>query len=141
MSYRSLNRMAAIRRTLAPRSRAERLALVAGLAGLGLGTALTAGAALAPPPPDRAALRAAAAGLALCPDGWAAVEARHAGVTEAEMTARYVAATFRADDDAVLRLAERHLVGVGAAPSRAEARIALCVAASRGLLGSTAPAS
>ena len=144
MSYGSVNpcRAAAPRarrparpsRRLSPRSRAERAALGIGLGGLALAAGLSAASALAPPPPDRARLAALAQGMVVCPDGWTAAASEREGVTEPEMMARYLAAAFDLPDDAVLRAAAVHLSAGAATEPGAEARIALCVAASRGLL-------
>ena len=114
---------------------AERLALAAGAGGLVFGSALTAAAALVPPPdPDRVMPASSPHGAIECPDGWAWGAALRDGVSEAEMTARYVSAVFSATDRAVLRAVDRHLRAGGGTPAEPEAQIALCVALSRGLV-------
>ena len=128
---------------LAPRNRRETAAMSVALAAMALALGLEAAEALtAPAAPDPAALAAAAAASPfrgeVCPDGWAALAAAASSLTEAELSAWYVAESFHATDAAVIDAAVAFLRAPGAAPSPAgppaEVQVALCVAESRRLL-------
>ena len=121
-----------------PRGRAERVALAAGLALLTFATSLTAAASLAVPPvANHGAVVARLAGHDVCPDGWAAAATPDAAA-EAQVMARYVAATFAAEDAALLRTLAARLDDAATGAADVPLQIALCVAASRGLVGPTA---
>ena len=125
--------------------RLESMALGFGLGALLVTVAITgAQAVIAETAPTRAELEAVvaaspAAGIEACPDGWAARHAALEGLTEAEVTAWYLAESLSAPDARVLRAA----MAFYAAPAdhsldgghpATDARVALCVAESRRLL-------
>lgn len=129
---------------LAPRNRLESQAMAFGLGALALGLILTAAQVLLQPaPPTQADLHRAviASGFdrAVCPDGWAADHAALLDLSEAEVSAWYVAESFRASDAEILSEAKaffdnprdfRWVEGMAMTVTQ----IKLCVAESRRLL-------
>lgn len=126
------------------RDRIESQAMVVGLAALAFGLVIVAiHTLLQPAPPTQADLRQAIASSefdrAICPNGWAAAHAEFLDLTEAEISAWYVAESFRASDDEIISDAKaffenprdyRWVEGMALTVTQ----IKLCVAESRRLL-------
>lgn len=129
---------------LARRDRLESQAMGFGLGALGVGLlAVAINTLLQPAPPSKEDLHRAiiASGFdrAICPDGWAAQHAEYLDLTEAEISAWYVAESFRASDTHILEEATaffesprdyRWVEGMALTVTQ----IKLCVAESRRLL-------
>jgi hypothetical protein len=129
---------------LARRDRLESQAMGFGLAALVVGLIVVAVHTLMQPaPPTKEDLQRAviASGFdrAICPDGWAASHAEYLDLTEAEISAWYVAESFRASDEHIINEAKaffenprdyRWIEGMALTVTQ----IKLCVAESRRLL-------
>ncbi|UWQ21153.1 hypothetical protein [Jannaschia sp. W003] len=131
-------------RHLAPRNRRECAAMAAGLVALalGLGVSLPEGLrTFTAPSTEQLREVALASGWqgSICPDGWAEAHAATLDMTESEISAWYLAESFRASDTEVRRGAAAFFRNPGDFRARSGltatgAQIALCIAESRRMI-------
>lgn len=136
--------LAPLRGDLGARDRFEAAAMLAGLGCLASGLALGAAqAVMAPAAPSldelQGAIAASGVDRALCPDGWAAEHAAFLDMSEAEVSAWYLAESLRASDAEILRDASAYFSEPSAfewveGMSVTAMQVTLCVAQSRRMI-------